>query len=185
MSDALGPISVLPRDGSRPFLPGAAEVSPETQKLVDDEVRRIVAEAHDEVVTLLTENRARLDALRVHCSKTKPAPRRESRRGGAPADVGKSEPGPAWRTTTHGRWSPLSGARAPRDRYRGGAEEPERPEAIGLSCDRPSAEVLPKNPGGAMSGTKMVATLTTARSFSCNRAAHETVRGGVDEASNS
>ena len=63
MSDALGPISVIPRDGSGPFLPGVAEVSPETQKLLDDEVRRIVAEAHDEVVTLLTENRARLDAL--------------------------------------------------------------------------------------------------------------------------
>jgi cell division protease FtsH len=63
MSDALGPISVITRDGSGPFLPGAAEVSPETQKLLDDEVRRIVAEAHDEVVTLLTENRARLDAL--------------------------------------------------------------------------------------------------------------------------
>ena len=38
-------------------------MSPETQKLLDDEVRRIVAEGHDEVVTLLTENRARLDAL--------------------------------------------------------------------------------------------------------------------------
>jgi cell division protease FtsH len=63
MSDALGPISVITRDGSGPFLPGVAEVSPETQKLLDDEVRRIVAEAHDEVVTLLTENRARLDAL--------------------------------------------------------------------------------------------------------------------------
>jgi cell division protease FtsH len=63
MSEELGPISVIPRDGSRPFLPGVAEVSPETQKLLDDEVRRIVAEAHAEVVTLLTENRARLDAL--------------------------------------------------------------------------------------------------------------------------
>ena len=63
MSDAVGPISVLPRDGSGPFLPGVTEASPETQKLVDDEVRRIVAEAHDEVVTLLTENRERLDAL--------------------------------------------------------------------------------------------------------------------------
>jgi cell division protease FtsH len=63
MSEALGPISVIPRDGSGPFLPGAAEVAPETRKLVDDEVRRIVAVAHDEVVTLLTENRARLDAL--------------------------------------------------------------------------------------------------------------------------
>ena len=63
MSDAIGPISVIPRDGTGPFLPGAAEVSPQTQKLLDDEVRRIVAEAHNEVVTLLTENRTRLDAL--------------------------------------------------------------------------------------------------------------------------
>src|ERR687891_99196 len=63
MSEAVGPISVIPRDGSRPFLPGAAEASPETHELLDDEVRRIVGEAHDEVVTLLTENRARLDAL--------------------------------------------------------------------------------------------------------------------------
>src|ERR687897_560141 len=36
MSDALGPISVIPRDGSGPFLPGAAEVAQETRKLVDD-----------------------------------------------------------------------------------------------------------------------------------------------------
>jgi cell division protease FtsH len=63
MSDSVGPVSVIPRDGSGPFVPGAADASPETQKLVDDEVRRIVAEAHDQVVTLLTENRAKLDAL--------------------------------------------------------------------------------------------------------------------------
>jgi cell division protease FtsH len=63
MSDAVGPVAVLPRDGSGPLLPGVAEVSPQTQKLVDDEVRRIVAEAHDEVVALLTENRERLDRL--------------------------------------------------------------------------------------------------------------------------
>ena len=63
MSDAVGPIAVLPRDGSGPLLPGANEASAETQRLLDDEVRRIVAEAHDEVVELLTEHRARLDAL--------------------------------------------------------------------------------------------------------------------------
>jgi cell division protease FtsH len=63
MSDTLGPISVIPREGSGPFLPGASEVSPETQRLLDDEVRRIVAEAHADVVTVLTENQARLDAL--------------------------------------------------------------------------------------------------------------------------
>jgi cell division protease FtsH len=63
MSDAIGPVSVSPRDGSGPFLPGGSEVSAETHKLVDDEIRRIVAEAHDDVVTLLTENRGHLDAL--------------------------------------------------------------------------------------------------------------------------
>ena len=46
MSDALGPVAVIPRDGSGPFLPGVPEVAPETQKLLDDEVRRIVGEAH-------------------------------------------------------------------------------------------------------------------------------------------
>jgi cell division protease FtsH len=63
MSDVVGPIAVIPRDGSGPLLPGVTEMSPETQKLVDDEVRRIVAEAREEVATLLTENRWRLDAL--------------------------------------------------------------------------------------------------------------------------
>jgi cell division protease FtsH len=63
MSPNIGPIAVLPRDGSGPLLPGAAEVSPETQKLVDDEVRRIVAESHEEVLALLRENRERLDSL--------------------------------------------------------------------------------------------------------------------------
>ena len=63
MSDTLGPVAVIPRDGAGPFLPGAAETSPETQRIVDEEVRRIVADAQGEVVTLLTENRARLDAL--------------------------------------------------------------------------------------------------------------------------
>jgi cell division protease FtsH len=63
MSDAVGPIAVLPRDGSGPLLPGASEASAETHKLLDDEVRRIVAEARTEVVGLLTEHRAQLDAL--------------------------------------------------------------------------------------------------------------------------
>jgi cell division protease FtsH len=62
MSDALGPVALLPRDGSAPF-GSVPEVSPETQKLIDEEVRRIVAGAHEEVVALLTENRGRLDSL--------------------------------------------------------------------------------------------------------------------------
>jgi cell division protease FtsH len=63
MSPAIGPIAVLPRDGSGPLLPGVAEGSPDTQKLVDVEVRRIVDESHKEVLALLHENRARLDSL--------------------------------------------------------------------------------------------------------------------------
>jgi cell division protease FtsH len=63
MSDTIGPVAVLPRDGAGPLLPGVAEVSPETQKLVDEEVRRIVEEAHLQVLTLLRENRDKLDSL--------------------------------------------------------------------------------------------------------------------------
>ena len=42
MSGAIGPVTVIPSDGQGPFLPGAAGVSEETQRLVDEEVRRIV-----------------------------------------------------------------------------------------------------------------------------------------------
>jgi cell division protease FtsH len=63
MSPAVGPIAVLPRDGAGPLLPGAAEPSPATQELVDDEVRRIVDEAHQEVLELLRTNRDKLDSL--------------------------------------------------------------------------------------------------------------------------
>ena len=63
MSSAIGPIAVIPRDGQGPLLPGAAEVSPNTQQLVDDEVRRIVDESHQQVIALLTENRSKLDSL--------------------------------------------------------------------------------------------------------------------------
>jgi cell division protease FtsH len=61
MSKALGPVAVISRDGGTPF--GGSEASPETQKLLDDEVRRIVGEAHEQVAELLKENRSRLDGL--------------------------------------------------------------------------------------------------------------------------
>jgi cell division protease FtsH len=63
MSAAIGPIAVIPRDGAGPFLPGAAEVSPDTQRVVDEEVRRIVEESHQQVVALLRQNRSKLDSL--------------------------------------------------------------------------------------------------------------------------
>jgi cell division protease FtsH len=63
MSEKIGTIAVIPSDGQGPLLPGAAEVSPRTQELIDDEVRKLVASAHGEVMTLLRANRDKLDAL--------------------------------------------------------------------------------------------------------------------------
>jgi cell division protease FtsH len=63
MSDKLGPIAVLPSDGQGPLLPGASETSPQTQWLIDQEVRRLVDEAHGEVTQLLSEHREQLDSL--------------------------------------------------------------------------------------------------------------------------
>jgi cell division protease FtsH len=63
MSAAVGPVAVIPRDGTGPFLPGAAEVSQHTQRVVDEEVRRIVDESHQHVVALLRQNRSKLDSL--------------------------------------------------------------------------------------------------------------------------
>ena len=63
MSRNVGPLAVIPRDGSGPLLPGAAEVSEHTRELIDDEVRRIVESAHEEAVALLEANRGKLDSL--------------------------------------------------------------------------------------------------------------------------
>ncbi len=63
MSRAIGPIAVLPAEGMNPFLPGASDTSDSTQRLVDEEVRRIVEAAHKEVTELLRAKRANLDAL--------------------------------------------------------------------------------------------------------------------------
>jgi cell division protease FtsH len=63
MSEKLGPITVLPSEGQGPLLPGASETSPETQWLIDQEVRRIVEDAHVEVTQLLSAHREQLDHL--------------------------------------------------------------------------------------------------------------------------
>src|SRR4029077_15302981 len=63
MSDKLGTVAVLPRDGRSPFLPGASEVSPQTQWLIDEEVRRLIDDAHAEVTQLLSDHRSQLESL--------------------------------------------------------------------------------------------------------------------------
>jgi cell division protease FtsH len=63
MSEAVGMVSVLPLDGRGPLLPGASETSQATQQLVDDEVRRLIDDAHHHVTELLGAHRPQLDAL--------------------------------------------------------------------------------------------------------------------------
>jgi cell division protease FtsH len=63
MSDAVGPIAVLPQDQNGPLLPGSQAASEATQRLIDDEVRRIVEESYAEVRQLLVEHREQLESL--------------------------------------------------------------------------------------------------------------------------
>jgi cell division protease FtsH len=64
MSDEIGFLAVLPQDGDGSgLMPGVSEVSERTRQRIDDEMRRIVGEAHDEAVQVLDDNRERLDSL--------------------------------------------------------------------------------------------------------------------------
>jgi len=63
MSEAIGPVAVLSSDGHGPLLPGVQETSESTQRLVDEEVRRLVEDAHEEVTRLLSDHRAQLESL--------------------------------------------------------------------------------------------------------------------------
>jgi cell division protease FtsH len=63
MSERIGTVAVIPSDGQGPLFPGVPEISQQTRQLLDDEVRRIVRESHDDVLALLHEHRAKLDAL--------------------------------------------------------------------------------------------------------------------------
>jgi cell division protease FtsH len=63
MSDELGPLAIAdgPQDGF--LLPGSTPASPATLERLDEETRRIVDEAEDEVTGLLERERDRLHAL--------------------------------------------------------------------------------------------------------------------------
>jgi cell division protease FtsH len=60
MNERIGMVAVLPQDGANPW---GELTSPRTLELVDEEVRRTVDAAYDEVLGLLAAERARLDAL--------------------------------------------------------------------------------------------------------------------------
>ena len=67
MSERLGLVQLAPREN--PFLPGAARLTADkpyseaTAREVDNEVRRIISECHEEARRLLTEHRLALEAL--------------------------------------------------------------------------------------------------------------------------
>jgi cell division protease FtsH len=63
MSEALGPVAVISTDGHGPLLPGVSETSEHTQRLVDEEVRKLIDVAHGEVIRLLRERRYQLESL--------------------------------------------------------------------------------------------------------------------------
>ena len=62
MSDAVGPLTVLPPPGQESPL-GLDGVASATRELVDREVRRIVDECHDQAVATLVAHREQLDRL--------------------------------------------------------------------------------------------------------------------------
>jgi cell division protease FtsH len=96
MSKAIGPIAVLPSESQGPLLPGASEVSEETQRVVDQEVRRIVDEAHADVTRLLSEHREQLDALTAALLAAETLDEDDAyRAAGVPRDVpGRATPEP-------------------------------------------------------------------------------------------
>ena len=59
MSDAIGPVSILPAEGDA----ATAGVSDGLLNTVDEEVRRIIDECYAEARRLLRENRAKLDSI--------------------------------------------------------------------------------------------------------------------------
>ncbi len=65
MSEAIGPVSVLPGPNDEPLLfPGTGGgVSDRTRELIDEEARRIIEECYATALDLLRENRDKLDAL--------------------------------------------------------------------------------------------------------------------------
>ena len=62
MSDVIGPVTVITEEGQLP-LPGASDISPQTQQLVDEEVRHLIEQAHEQVTQVMCAHRDQLEAL--------------------------------------------------------------------------------------------------------------------------
>jgi cell division protease FtsH len=63
MSDKVGPLS-LGREDQNPFFGGGPKISGETAQLIDQEVLRLLNQAHDKAERILSDKRQLLDSLR-------------------------------------------------------------------------------------------------------------------------
>ena len=123
MSRAIGPIAVLPQDGMSPLLPGVSETSEATQRLVDEEVRRIVEAAHEEVARAAARAPREPRLARRRAARARDARRGRRLRGGraAPQPAGRA------RAARHARRAARRlGARAPAALISGGRQSPRR-----------------------------------------------------------
>jgi cell division protease FtsH len=62
MSDVIGPVTVITEDDQLPLL-GDRDISQVTRQLIDEEVRHLIEEQHEQVTQLMSANRDKLDAL--------------------------------------------------------------------------------------------------------------------------
>jgi len=63
MSDAIGPMVVVADPEQSIAYPASSQTSEDTQRIVDQEVRRLLEEAQERVHVLLTNHRDALDSL--------------------------------------------------------------------------------------------------------------------------
>ena len=70
MSDAIGFVRVLPSDGRGSLFGTGGESSEATQRVLDEEVRRLIDTAHLDVTAALTQHRDRLETLAQALLKT-------------------------------------------------------------------------------------------------------------------
>jgi cell division protease FtsH len=98
MSDEIGFLSVLPQDGDGSgLMPGVSDVSERTRQRIDDEMRRIVGDAHDAAVQLLADNRESLDSLAdaLYKAETLEGPEAYAAAGLGPSDAATPPAEPA------------------------------------------------------------------------------------------
>ncbi len=93
MSDSIGAVAVTDGRQDGALLPGVVPASTPTQQLVDEEVRRIVDGAEDEVIQLLERERGRLEALARVLLERETLDQREAYEA-AGVEPAESAPGP-------------------------------------------------------------------------------------------